>query len=554
MTEAPPKEPAAPPTALRRSSEGRFVMGVCAGLGRYTGIDPVVFRVAFAVLLFGSGMGLFMYIAAFLLMKEPNGRPGYIEQWTGRDFAADTVMALLTAVLAAGLGLNLATVWLDSGTLVVGMMLAIGLLAAHTNGVDLRGLVRTMPERLTRRARPADSEPYLNDFTYSPIPGQTAPTTGYARPRPAAAPYTREPEMETPTERVAAPPAGSAPPTAPTRVNPVPADVPIDDRAADEPTRAPIDKPIDKPADKPADEPAAVRAEPAEPYERARPDQRPESYQRAEPHRRPAPERPPTPPRFRADPMTALSYGEPFAPNGPFQPLDPRRRAGGYSPYDPALYGRPTPPPRQKQKRPRSFIGAMTMLLAIIIGGIVVAVQARSASGVSPTLVGGAVLVTIGAGLLIAAWWGRGAGLVAAGTMVALLIGLGLMVGDLPRNVGDFVWRPTTVAEASRIYDVGVGDGRLDLSELKLTPGANLTVNAKVSIGELMVIVPPTTRVEVHATNKVGDIKVDQSLRGGVDVKFDKVLEPDTRPKGAVPTIVLNLRGGIGDMEVRRGA
>ncbi|MEU8145279.1 PspC domain-containing protein [Nonomuraea sp. NPDC048901] len=552
MTEAPPKEPAAPPTALRRSSEGRFLMGVCAGLGRYTGIDPVVFRVAFAVLLFGSGMGLFLYIAAFLLMKEPNGRPGYIEQWTGRDFDAATVMALLTAVLAAGLGLNLATVWLDSGTLVVGMLLAIGLLAAHTNGVDLLGLVRSMPERLTRRAQPGEPEPYLNDFTYSPISGQTAPTTGYARPRPAAAPYTREPvtetdrAAETPTEKVAASPAGSEPPTAPTRVNPVPADVPIDDRAADEPTRAPIDRP--------ADEPAAVRAEP---YERAEP------YGSAEPHRRPAPEtppqpprppQPPAPPRFRAEPMTALSYGEPFAPNGPFQPLDPRKRAGGYSPYDPALYGRPTPPPRQKQKRPRSFIGAMTMLLAIIIGGIVVAVQARSASGVSPTLVGGAVLVTIGAGLLIAAWWGRGAGLVAAGTMVALLIGLGLMVGDLPRNVGDFVWRPTTVAETNRIYDVGVGDGRLDLSELKLTPGASLTVNAKVSIGELMVIVPPTARVEVHATNKVGDIKVDQSLRGGVDVKFDKVLEPDTRPKGAVPTIVLNLRGGIGDMEVRRGA
>ena len=31
--------------------------------------------------------------------------------------------------------------------------------------------------------------------------------------------------------------------------------------------------------------------------------------------------------------------------------------------------------------------------------------------------------------------------------------------------------------------------------------------------------------------DKVGDIKVDQSLRGGVDVKFDKVLEPDTLAK-----------------------
>jgi predicted membrane protein len=68
------------------------------------------------------------------------------------------------------------------------------------------------------------------------------------------------------------------------------------------------------------------------------------------------------------------------------------------------------------------------------------------------------------------------------------------------------------------------------------------------------VIVPPTARVEVHAVNKIGDIKVDQSIRGGVDVKFDKVLEPEIRPKDKAPTIVLNLRGGVGDLEVRRGA
>jgi hypothetical protein len=36
-------------------------------------------------------------------------------------------------------------------------------------------------------------------------------------------------------------------------------------------------------------------------------------------------------------------YGEPFAPSGPYQPLDPAKRAGGYSPYDPVLYGRPLP-------------------------------------------------------------------------------------------------------------------------------------------------------------------------------------------------------------------
>ncbi|MFG1681924.1 PspC domain-containing protein [Nonomuraea sp. NPDC049269] len=556
MTEAPPKRPAAPPSALRRSSEGRFLMGVCAGLGRHTGIDPVVFRAGFAVLLFGSGVGLFLYIAAFLLMKEPNGRPGYIEQWTRRDFAADTVMALLAAVLAAGLGINLASVWLGTGTLVVGMMLAIGLLAAHTSGVDLLGLVRSMPERLNHRPPQGEPDPFLYDFSHSPIPSPTAPPAGYPRPRPAAS-YAREPVTETVPPPAPEPPTAPVPPTAPTRVNPVAAEAPLDEPAA---ARA---EPYEKPHQEPSRESSQqARQEPSEPRRhepsnetRHEPSQEaPHEPSRASFQTSVGETTPPAAPRYRTDPRTAVTYGEPFAPRGPYQPLDPRRRSGGYSPYDPALYGRLAPPRPPRQKRPRSFIGAITMLLAIIIGGIVVAVQTRSAAGVSPTLVGGAVLVTIGAGLLIAAWWGRGAGLVAIGTVVALLIGLGLMVGDLPRNLGDFVWRPTTVAEASKVYDVGVGDGRLDLSELKLTPGTSLTFNAKVSIGELTVIVPPTARVEVHATNKVGDIKVDQSLRGGVDVKFDKVLEPDTRPKGAVSTIVLNLRGGIGDMEVRRAA
>ncbi|NUT39216.1 MAG: PspC domain-containing protein, partial [Thermoactinospora sp.] len=146
MTEVP-----TPPRPLARSSEGRILTGVCAGLGRYTGIDPIVFRAGFALLLLGSGVGVYLYLAAFLLMRAPTGGPGYVEQWTRRDFSGDTVLALLTAVLGFGLMINLATVAFGMGTLVVAILLAVGLLAAHSNGVDLLGLARSMPERLNRR-------------------------------------------------------------------------------------------------------------------------------------------------------------------------------------------------------------------------------------------------------------------------------------------------------------------------------------------------------------------------------------------------------------------
>ncbi|MET7462566.1 PspC domain-containing protein [Nonomuraea sp. NPDC005501] len=518
MTEAPPKAPAAPPRELRRSSEGRFLLGICAGLGRQTGIDPVVFRMAFVVLLFGSGIGMFLYIAAFLLMKEPNGRPGYIEQWTRRDFDADTVMALLTAVLGFGLAINLTTVWLDTGTLVVGLLLAISLLAAHSRGVDLLGLLRSMPERLKRR----------------PTPGAYPPPPVYPPAPPAARPFPTGP----PTQGVPRTYAQGAA-RAYTRETPAPQPEPAQ-AAAHQETAPP------ETAAAHADQGLTGGTSPSpsgEPFAPRGPYQPPSGpFAPRGPHQATGPRRP----------EGAYEPRPPYPTDQPYQPLDPRRRAG-YSPYDPVLYGRPVRrPPRPR--RPPSFIGPITLLLAFVIGGITVAVQARSGTAVSPALVGGAVLVTIGAGLLVAAWWGRGAGLVAVGTGVAVLLAFGLMMGGVPRNVGDFVWTPLTVAETSHGYEVGLGDGRLDLSELKMTPGTSVTLNARVSIGELTVIVPPEARVEVHASNKVGDIQIDQSIRGGMDIRFDKVLEPDTTPKDAVSTIVLNLRGGVGDMEVRRAA
>ncbi|MER7501082.1 PspC domain-containing protein [Nonomuraea pusilla] len=603
MTEAPSREQATRPRGLRRSSEGRFLMGVCAGMGRYTGVDPVVFRVGFAVLLLGSGVGLFLYIAAFLLMKEPNGKPGLIEQWTRRDFDAETVMALLTAVLAFGLAINLASVWLDTGTLVVGVLLAVSLLAAHANGVDLKGLARSMPERLSRRAGPEQAAPPYE-------PGRRVPSM-YPQPRPEPVhPYAPQPPTEKlqPTARPQKPLAAeTAAETAPetdaetvtqapteqgrtgedtgegaggggeeerpgaTQLLPAAPSAPTETETETE-TGTETEVAPEGPVARTAEIPSPTRLQPAAPYEepatshgdqaRSHDEQAASHGEQAASHaasarsyRDQAASQSPSARSYRDQappPRQPVGYGEPFAPNGPFRPLDPGRRPG-YSPYDPALYGRPVPR-RERRPRPRSFIGVITILLAFIIGGIVMLVQAKSAGGVSPTVVGGAVLVTIGAGLLVAAWWGRGAGLVAAGTTVAMLLAMTMMLGDLPKWFGDSHWHPLTTAEAGLRYDVGVGDGRLDLSDLKLEPGSRVTFNATVALGTLRVIVPPQARVEVHATNRIGDVKVDHSLRGGVDVDFRKVLEPEVTPRDPAATIVLNLRGGVGDMEVRRAA
>lgn len=55
---------------LRRSRNDRVVTGVAGGLGEYFGIDPVIFRVLFAVLSFFGGAGVAAYLVFWLLLPE----------------------------------------------------------------------------------------------------------------------------------------------------------------------------------------------------------------------------------------------------------------------------------------------------------------------------------------------------------------------------------------------------------------------------------------------------------------------------------------------------
>ena len=61
-----PKEDAPPPSQgvrrLTRSSSDKLIGGVAGGLGRYFGVDPILFRIAFVVLVFAGGVGVLAYI------------------------------------------------------------------------------------------------------------------------------------------------------------------------------------------------------------------------------------------------------------------------------------------------------------------------------------------------------------------------------------------------------------------------------------------------------------------------------------------------------------
>ncbi|MGJ6962567.1 PspC domain-containing protein [Streptosporangium sp. G11] len=571
------QDPASSPSAsspfeergLRRSNDGRMLTGVCAGMGRYARIDPVLLRVGFAVLVLGSGIGIMLYIAAFLLMRETDGRPGYLEQWIRRDFDSETALTLLTGLFALGLIVNVSSDGIGTGTVVVGTVFAIALLAAHSRGVDLLAVARSLPERLRRRrgsypadqwpgsSAPAASSGHMPDtaagrrpvgerdpaayttapsaagpatYTGFPAAGPTGATAGGATHAPAgpgtetrtgsgtgagstthAAGAAARPGGETVREPYApAAEAGAGPTTGPTRAQPSPGAWAAS-ASESRPGHAP------GPAAPWED---ARRAAPTNPYRAARPFD---------------------------------SSGEPFSPYGPYQPLDPRRRQQQpYSPYGPSAYGGTVVAPPRPRRR-RSLVGSITICLAMIVGGIIVAIQ--SASGpVNMTVVGGAVLVVIGVGLLVATWFGRGAGLVATGTVLSIALVAGSTLGGMPKKYGDFNWQPASLSEVARSYSVGVGEGNLDLGDLVLPPGSRTIVDASVSVGEINVIVPSTARIEVNGSTRFGDVKIDHVVEGGADIQHNKILEPEVAPKGDAATIVLNIKAGIGDVEVRRAA
>ena len=95
-----PTQPQEPPQRrLTRPRDDRLIAGVCAGLGRYFNVDPVLFRVAAVALIFFGGAGVLLYLAAILLV--PNEGEELPETRRRRDRAL-AVVGVVLLVVAAG--------------------------------------------------------------------------------------------------------------------------------------------------------------------------------------------------------------------------------------------------------------------------------------------------------------------------------------------------------------------------------------------------------------------------------------------------------------------
>ena len=94
-------------------------------------------------------------------------------------------------------------------------------------------------------------------------------------------------------------------------------------------------------------------------------------------------------------------------------------------------------------------------------------------------------------------------GVLVAAATIAAFSWFDVSLGD---GTGDRVYSPATAAAVQPLYKLGVGNLRVDLSQL--TPGEPVHIRARLGIGELKVIVPADAAVAVDAHAKVGDLYI----------------------------------------------
>lgn len=138
---------------LRRDKQQAVIGGVCAGLANYFSVDPILVRIAFLILFFTLGSGIFIYILLWLAVPENKDTTS---THTSRKLFRDSENKMLGGV-CSGLGgyLGVDRVWLRLAFLVSFFVFGSGLLLYIVLWFILPK-AKTASEKLQMQGKPVD--------------------------------------------------------------------------------------------------------------------------------------------------------------------------------------------------------------------------------------------------------------------------------------------------------------------------------------------------------------------------------------------------------------
>jgi signal transduction histidine kinase len=122
---------------FQRQREGAYVAGVARGLAHSLEVDVIYVRLAFAILALASGVGIVVYLGAWILIPTSDGGAPLVASVADEDAGVRHGLALASIVLGLTLLLKRSGLWFPDRLLWPSILIAIGLGIVWRN--DRRG-------------------------------------------------------------------------------------------------------------------------------------------------------------------------------------------------------------------------------------------------------------------------------------------------------------------------------------------------------------------------------------------------------------------------------
>ena len=217
-----------------------------------------------------------------------------------------------------------------------------------------------------------------------------------------------------------------------------------------------------------------------------------------------------------------------------------------YAPPEDVLSPGPPEPPGRS-------IGQVVFGTVLVAAGLAWLITATDLFDLPWRAVFAVALIAVGAATVASARRERHSGLIVVGAILTVLLTLmstaeGLL--DLPfaGGIGERNFTPQTVATLTSEYRLGIGELVLDLTDVELPPGET-AVEASVTIGALIVIVPSDLAIRVTGSVTAGEVTVFDTTFSGTGIN-ETVSTPDYDE--APVRLLLDASTGLGEVEVRR--
>jgi len=205
------------------------------------------------------------------------------------------------------------------------------------------------------------------------------------------------------------------------------------------------------------------------------------------------------------------------------------------------------PPPPPAPPREKSVLGRLTVGAALLVSGILIALDLGNVMDVRPVTVIASALGVVAVGLLIGTMLGRSRGLIFLGVALVLVLVPVAAIPDglhMRDGVGDRNYRPTTWSDVQPDYELGVGSMTIDLRRVDVV--GQQSIDVSVGVGEVIVLLPPDVPVDVSAEVGAGVIDFPRTpQQGGMSV--DKTWSRDGDSTGSLN---LHLDTGLGSISV----